>query len=144
MKALAVAGIALILAGCTGETTVIREVQVTSAPIEEIIPEVEDTSDEIIRYSRAEAIAAAQQFAPSLIIYNDSTMESLMLTACDSIESWAPDYESFLASARSSMSDSTDMEKDEIVGIIIAALYSVCTEHQIGIFQLLEGEISGY
>lgn len=143
MKSLAVVGIALILAGCTGETTVIREVQVTPPPVETTISEP-DNSDEIVRYSRAEVIADAQEFAPSLRIYDDATMESLMLTACDSIESWAPDYESFLASARSSMSDSTELERDEIVAIITAAIYSVCTEHQIGINRVLDEESNGY
>lgn len=138
MKALAVAGIALILASCTGETTVIREVQVTTAPEQTSAP-VEEPS----RISRAHAIATARESVPSLWDLSDDTMESLMMTSCESIDSWAPDYQGYLDNAREMLSRDSS-QRDEIIAIIVASIFSVCTEHQIGITDVLDGGSVGY
>lgn len=138
MRALAVAGIALILASCTGETTVIREVQVTT-PSEQTAPPVEEPS----RISRSSAIATARESVPSLWDLSDDTMESLMMTSCESIDSWAPDYEGYLDNAREMLSRDSS-QRDEIIAIIVASIFSVCTEHQLGINDVLNGDSVGY
>ena len=141
MKALAAASIALILASCTGETTVIREVQVTSAPIETTAPAPSSSPE---RLSRAEAISSAQSYAPSLRLISNATIESLMMTACESIDTWAPDYSGYLRNAQTVLADESSIQRDEINAIVVAAIYSVCTEHQIGIVDALDKGIYGY
>jgi len=139
MKLLALAGAALVLASCTGgETTIIREVQVTSPPTETIAP---DTTETPTRVSTDEAIASAISFAPTLRELANSSIKSLMVTACESIDSWAPDYRGYLSSYRSVLSKESSTDQDEITAIIVAAIYSVCVEHQISILSLLDMDI---
>lgn len=143
MKRLAIIGITLILASCAGETTVIREVQVTAAPETIEIP-AETPTEKPERYSRSEAIAFAQENAPSLRQFDDDAMDSFMATSCEAIDSWAPDYEGYLYNLRSNMESETISDRDEILAIVVASIYSVCTEHQLAIIQLLEDESDAY
>ena len=140
MKALAIAGVAVILASCTGETTVIREVQVTasSEQTQETTPVEEPT-----RMSRASAIATARQSVPTLWELSDDVIESLMMTSCESIDSWAPDYEGYLDNAREMLTRDSS-QRDEILAIVVASIYSVCPEHQLGITDVLDRGSRGY
>ena len=137
MKALAIAGVAVILASCTGETTVIREVQVTASTQETTAVE------EPTRMSRASAIATARQSVPTLWELSDDVIESLMMTSCESIDSWAPDYEGYLDNAREMLTRDSS-QRDEILAIVVASIYSVCPEHQLGITDVLDRGARGY
>lgn len=137
MKALAIAGVAVILASCTGETTVIREVQVTASTQETTAVE------EPTRMSRASAIATARQSVPTLWELSDDVIESLMMTSCESIDSWAPDYEGYLDNAREMLTRDSS-QRDEILAIVVASIYSVCPEHQLGITDVLDRGSRGY
>ena len=137
MRALAIAGVAVILASCTGETTVIREVQVTASTQETTAVE------EPTRMSRASAIATARQSVPTLWELSDDVIESLMMTSCESIDSWAPDYEGYLDNAREMLTRDSS-QRDEILAIVVASIYSVCPEHQLGITDVLDRGSRGY
>lgn len=143
MRALALLGMTAILASCTGETTVIREVQVT-ASTEATQITAPPPADEPVRLSRDRAIATARDSAPGLYAYTDDEIISMMMTSCEAIDSWAPDYEGYLQQARQVIQHDVADLQQEITAIIVASIFSLCTEHQTGISDALDRGNSGY
>jgi len=123
----------LMLASC-GTKTIVREVQVTQAPTITEAPAPESTM------SVTEAIMWIRQQAPSFEYSSDSSIYSLMGTACDTIDDWAPDYRGYLVNARDKLSGQNTEIRSQISAVIVGAISSICTQHKQAIVNLMEAD----
>lgn len=136
---IAVASLAVIAAlfgGCTvKETKYVTDT--TDAPVttERQTTTTVGRSPEVL--STSDAIAAAQSNTPTLYVFTDAEMITLMGTACDSLDQWDGDYEGFLLNAQNQMANESTLQQQETSSIIIAAVFSICTYHQIGLIDTM-------
>jgi hypothetical protein len=133
MKKIAIAASVLLLASC-GTKTIIREVQVTPAPTTSTTIASSDTM------STTEAIAGIRLEAPSFNYTSDAEIYSMMGTACDTIDQWAPNYRGYLLNARDKLSGQNTEMRSQISAVIIGAISSICTQHKWGILDIIGTE----
>lgn len=146
MKKLSITGLIAVLValvvffatGCTVKETKVIEATTTEAPATTAEPTTTTSARQPMRLTVSEAIAEAQNGAPSLYIYTDSEMIQLMEVACDTLSEWGGDYDAFLQNAIQTMSDESASLIEETSALITAATYSICTEHQIGLLDALD------
>jgi uncharacterized membrane protein len=135
--------VALGLSACSGgTTTIIREVP-ASTTTEALTQEpAQENASRVERWSLRKAVDYVRQNAPSTRAYSDETIADLMGTACDSIDTWAPDYEGYLNQAASVLSKESTADRNDLVTIIIGGLHAYCPYHQEGVLDAL-GETGG-
>ena len=128
--------VAVIFGGCTVKETKYVP-QTTSAPqtTERTVPTTSGRQPETM--TPGVAIASAQEQAPTLYIYTDSEMLQLMSVACDSLGQWGGDYYGFLQNAQNQMANESTVSQKETSAIIIAAVFSICTQHQLGLLDAM-------
>jgi uncharacterized membrane protein len=142
-KILAISLAAFSISACGGgTTTIIREVPASTTT--EVLAEepVQEESFQEERWTLREAINYVRQNAPSLESYSNETIADLMATSCDSIDTWAPDYEGYIDQARRTLSAEDTLMRNELTTIIIGGLYAYCPYHQEGVLAAL-GETDG-
>lgn len=140
-RLLAVSLSVIALSACgSGTTTIIREVpaSTTTIAVENTAPEKQEESSEVIRMSIREAVNYVRSSTSGLWEYSDEEIASLMATACDTIDDWAPDYRGYLANAREALIDEGTSTRSDIAAIMLGGLYAYCSYHQEGMFKALE------
>lgn len=139
-RLLAVSLSVIALSACgSGTTTIIREVPAsTTIAVENTAPEKQEESSEVIRMSIREAINYVRTSTSGLWEYSDEEIASLMATACDTIDEWAPDYKGYLANAREALTGEGTSMRSDIAAIMLGGLYAYCSYHQEGMFKALE------
>lgn len=135
MKKIAIAASVLILASC-GTKTIVREVQVTPPPT------TSTTVASVETMSTIEAIAWIRSQAPSFNYTSDASIYSLMGTACDTIDQWAPDYRGYLVNARDKLSGQNTEMRSQISAVIVGAISSICTQHKQAIVGIMNSDSS--
>lgn len=132
------AAIAALFGGCTvKETKYVTETTsvATTSPIRQTTT-TSSRRPEVL--SVADAIASAQDTTPSLYVYTDSEMIQLMNVACDSLDQWGGNYSGFLSNAQQQLAGESTLMLQETSSLVIAAVFSICTEHQVGLLDAMD------
>jgi hypothetical protein len=120
-----------LLISC-GTTTIIKEVQVTQSPTTEVqatqAPSSSDSGSGSIM-TTSEGIEWVKENVPLFAASSDSDIYSTMSSACEMIDSWAPDYDGWLEVFLEAVEKKTTEEGRNMMAVVAAATRTICTTH---------------
>ena len=139
-KFLYLPGLLILLMSC-GTTTIIKEVQVTQPPTTEAqttqAPTSSDSGSGSIM-TTSEGIEWAKENVPLFAASSDSDIYSTMSSACEMIDSWAPDYDGWLEIFLETVEKKTTEEGRNMMAVVAAATRTICTTHLEEVVDALE------